>query len=195
LEWKLISGSFRMHSLNGVEKDQNKILVENDNGDERKMLADLGYSEKAINYYFEKPYMGGLPDADQVSEMLGTCGDTLKVFLKIDHNTIIDVRYQVLGCPGAISAAMASVDLVKGKDLEYALNIDDGDVFNQLEDVPAKKHHCIQLAVKALHKAIHEYKNGNGRLTNMECRSVCSAPGDCCKNKEFNFNELVKSPM
>jgi nitrogen fixation NifU-like protein len=184
-----------MHSLDGIENDQNKIFVENDNQDERKMLADLGYSEKAITYYLEKPYMGTLQDADQVSEMLGTCGDTLKVFLKIDHNTIKDIRYQVLGCPGAISAAMASVDLVKGKDLEYALNIDDGDVFNQLVDVPAKKHHCIQLAVKALHKAIDEYKNGKDRLIKMECRSVCSAPGDCCKNKEFNFDELVKSRL
>ena len=191
-----------MHSFNSVEKDQTensvekdqaKVLFENDNQDERKMLADLGYSGKAIYYYLEKPYMGTLPDADQVSEMLGTCGDTLKIFLKIDHNTIKDIRYQVLGCPGAISAAMAAVDIVKGKNLEYAMNIDDGDVFNQLEDVPAKKHHCIQLAVKALHKAIDEYKNGNGRLKNMECRQVCSAPGDCCKNKEFDFDELVKS--
>ncbi len=180
-----------MHALDEVEKDQNKIFVENDNRDERKMLADLGYSEKAIYYYLEKPYMGILPDADQVSEMLGTCGDTLKVFLKIDHNTIEDIRYQVLGCPGAISAAMASVDLVKGKDLEYARNINDGDVFNQLEDIPAKKHHCIQLAVKALHKAIDEYKNGKGSLNNTECRAVCSAPGECCKNKEVNFNFLT----
>jgi len=174
-----------MHSLNSVEKDQAKILFENDNRDEHKMLADLGYSEKAINYYLEKPYMGGLPDADQVSEMLGTCGDTLKIFLKIDQNKIKDVRYQVLGCPGAISAAMASVDLVKGKNLEYARNIDDSDVFNQLENVPAKKHHCIQLAVKALHKAIDEYKNENGRLDNMKCQSLCSVPGDCCKNDDF----------
>ena len=176
-----------MHSSNSGEKDQIKILFENDNEDERKMLADLGYSEKATNYYIEKPYMGSLPDADQVSEMLGTCGDTMKIFLKIDHDKIKDIRYQVLGCPGAISAAMASVDLVKGKNLEYARNIDDGDVFNQLENVPAKKHHCIQLAVKTLHKAIDEYKNGSSRLKNMECRPVCSAPGDCCKNKKLDF--------
>ncbi|MBW1728392.1 MAG: iron-sulfur cluster assembly scaffold protein [Deltaproteobacteria bacterium] len=171
-----------MHSLNSVEKGQTEVLTENDTGDERKMLAELGYSQKAIKYYIEKPYMGSLQDADQVSEMLGTCGDTLKIFLKVDQGKIKDVRYQVLGCPGAISAAMASVDLVKGKHLEYARNIDDGDVFTQLEDVPAKKHHCIQLAVKALHKAIDEYKNGNGRSENIKCQSICSTPGECCKN-------------
>jgi nitrogen fixation NifU-like protein len=171
-----------MHSISSGEKDQTEVLTENDTGDERKMLAELGYSQKAISYYIEKPYMGSLQDADQVSEMLGTCGDTLKIFLKVDQGKIKDVRYQVLGCPGAISAAMASVDLVKGKHLEYARNIDDGDVFTQLEDVPAKKHHCIQLAVKALHKAIDEYKNGNGRSENIKCQSICSTPGECCKN-------------
>ena len=37
-----------------------------------KMLAAAGYSEKAIRYYIEKPYMGSIPDADQISEMTGT---------------------------------------------------------------------------------------------------------------------------
>jgi nitrogen fixation protein NifU and related proteins len=188
-----------MHSSNSENQDQAKILLENRDRDEGKMLADLGYSEKAIKYYLEKPYMGSLPDADQVSEMLGTCGDTLKVFLKIDKDIIKDIRYQVLGCPGAISAAMASVDLAKGKHLEYAMNINDGDVFNQLEDIPAKKHHCIQLAVKALHKAIDEYKNGNGGSDNIQRQYTMSvslpATGDCCKKNDINFDGFVKSPM
>lgn len=73
-----------MCSLNIEKKDHAEILFENDTRDERKMLSDCGYSEKAIKYYMEKPYIGSLPDADQVSEMLGLCGDTVKVFLKID---------------------------------------------------------------------------------------------------------------
>ena len=52
------------------------------------LLADIGYSEKAIKYYIEKPYMGSLPDADQVSEMIGTCGDTMRIFLKINNDKI-----------------------------------------------------------------------------------------------------------
>ncbi len=171
-----------MYPLNSEKKDPSKILSEKDTADECKMLSDCGYSEKAIKYYMEKPYMGSLPDADQVSEMLGSCGDTVKIFLKIEQNKITDIRYQVLGCPGAISAAMAAVDIVKGKSIDQARTLNDGDVFNQLVDLPAKKHHCIQLAVKALHKAIDEYKNGYSDLKVVGCQSVCSAPQDCCKN-------------
>jgi hypothetical protein len=48
-------------------------------------------------------------------------------------------------------------------------------------DIPVKKHHCIQLAVKTLHKAIDEYRNGHSDVKDVKCPSVCSAPQECCK--------------
>jgi nitrogen fixation protein NifU and related proteins len=121
------------------------------------MLAGSGYSEKAIRYFIEKPYMGTIPDADHVSEMTGTCGDTMSICLKVENGVIKEVKYQVLGCPGAVASAMATVDLVKGKTVEDARTLNDGDVYRLLEDIPAKKHHCIQLAVRTLQKALDEY--------------------------------------
>lgn len=169
----------------GHDKDgQAENVLKKDTGDQYKMLSDCGYSDIAIRYFLEQPHMGSISDADQVSEMLGSCGDTMKVFLKVDQDRITDVKYQVLGCPGAISASMAAVDLVKGKSIEHARNLNDGDVFNRLVDIPVKKHHCIQLAVKTLHKAIDEYKNGHSDLSDpkdVTCPSICSAPQDCCK--------------
>ena len=120
----------------------------------RKMLAGSGYSEKAIRYFLEKPSMGTIPEPDYVSEMTGTCGDTMSVCIKVENGIIVDARYQVLGCPGAVASAMAAAELAKGKTIEEAREIDDGDVFRFLEEVPAKKHHCIQLAVKTLRRAL-----------------------------------------
>ena len=129
---------------------------------ERKMLSDAGYADPAINYYLEKKYMGHIEDADQVSEKIGSCGDTMKVYIKLDDNKDIqDVRYEITGCAGAISAAMAAVDLVKGKSLDEALAVNDGDVFKVLGNIPEKKHHCIQLAVKTMHQGIEEFKSEN----------------------------------
>lgn len=129
----------------------------------REMLSGSGYSEKAIDYYTRKPHMGILADADFNSEMTGTCGDTMGITLKVENGTIVDAKYQVMGCAGAVASAMAAVDLIKGRSLEYARNIDDGTIFRVLEKIPAKKHHCIQLAVKTLHKAIDEYRNGDSQ--------------------------------
>lgn len=126
---------------------------------ERKMLSDAGYAKPAIDYYLEKKYMGFIENADQVFEKIGSCGDTMKIYIKVDDNQIIeDVRYEITGCAGAISAAMAAVDLVKGKTLEQAMAISDGDVFNALQNIPEKKHHCIQLAVKTMHRGIEELR-------------------------------------
>ena len=128
---------------------------------ERKMLAEAGYADPAINYYLEKKYMGHIENADQVSEKIGSCGDIMKVYLKVDESKIIeDVRYEITGCAGAISAAMAAVELVKGKTLDNALKINDGDIFKVLENIPEKKHHCIQLAVKTMHQGIEELQSG-----------------------------------
>ncbi len=128
---------------------------------ERKMLSEAGYADPAINYYLEKKYMGHIENADQVSQKIGSCGDIMKIYLKIGENEIIDdVRYEITGCAGAISAAMAAVELIKGKTLDDALKINDGDVFKVLENIPEKKHHCIQLAVKTMHLGVEELKSG-----------------------------------
>jgi nitrogen fixation NifU-like protein len=123
-----------------------------------EMLTASGYSQTAIDYYINKPYMGQIPDADITSEMTGTCGDTMGIYIKMDNGVVSDAKYQVMGCAGAISAAMAVVDLIKGKDLDYARTIDDGTVFKVLQEIPVKKHHCIQLAVKTLHKALDAHR-------------------------------------
>ncbi len=128
---------------------------------ERKMLLDAGYGVPAINYYLEKKHIGCFEDADQVFKKIGSCGDIMKVYLKISDNIINDVRYEITGCAGAISAAMAAVDLVKNRTIDQALKINDGDVFKVLESIPEKKHHCIQLAVKTMHEGIKKYKDNN----------------------------------
>lgn len=125
----------------------------------RNMLAGSGYSDKAISYYIHQDYMGVLTDADQNSELIGSCGDTMKVSLKVEDGIIKDIRYQVMGCPGAVASAMAAANLIKGKKLQEARILNDSDIFIELEDIPAKKHHCIQLAVKALHQAIDDYRS------------------------------------
>jgi nitrogen fixation protein NifU and related proteins len=138
---------------------------ENDTNDIRSLLSGSGYSEKAINYFLEKKNMGSLPDADQVSELTGSCGDTMKVYLKVEDGRIKDAKIQVLGCPGAVASAMAAMDIIKGKTLEEAQGLKDRDIFRMLEDIPDQKTHCIRLTNKTIQKAIEEYRSNNGKNT------------------------------
>jgi nitrogen fixation NifU-like protein len=138
--------------------EQNTPFDQNDLTSIREMLSSSGYAEEAIEYFLRKPNIGPMKGADHVTELTGPCGDTMKCFLKIDQGRIADAKYQVLGCPGAVSAAMALADLVRGKTLDEALQVKDRDVFRRLVQIPDQKQHCIRLAVKTLEKAIKEYE-------------------------------------
>lgn len=124
----------------------------------KEMLYGSGYSDKAITYYINKPNMGILDDANQVSELTGPCGDTMKIYLKIENGIIEDAKIQVLGCPGAIASAMAAMEMIKGKTFDEVMAIKDRDIFRMLEDIPNEKQHCIRLTNKTIQKAIEEYK-------------------------------------
>jgi len=138
------------------------VAVVEDKGSVREMLSGSGYSQKAIDLYLEQANMGSLSDADQVSELTGPCGDTMKVYLKLEEGRIKDAKIQVLGCPGAVASAMVAMDLAKGKTVEEALEIKDRDIVRILEELPEQKVHCVRLAVKALEKALHDYAGDNG---------------------------------
>jgi nitrogen fixation NifU-like protein len=133
-----------------------------DSNDIRGLLSGSGYSDKAITYFLEKKNMGSLSDADQVSELTGTCGDTMKIYLKVEEGRIKDAKIQVLGCPGAVASAMAAIDIIKGKTLDEVRGLLDRDIFLMLEDIPVQKTHCIRLTNKTIQKAIEEYRSNNG---------------------------------
>ncbi len=145
--------------------DDEGVAAVEDRGAVREMLAGSGYSEKAIEYYLERANMGSLSDADQVSEMTGPCGDTMKVYLKLEEGRIKDAKIQVLGCPGAVASAMVAMDLAKGRTVEEAMQIKDRDIFRILEELPDQKLHCVRLAVKTLEKALREYGCDHGAKT------------------------------
>jgi len=141
---------------------EKEVSVVDDKDAVREMLSGSGYSQKAIDYYIEQANMGSLSDADQVSELTGPCGDTMKVYLKMDEGRIQDAKIQVLGCPGAVASAMVAMDLAKGRTIEEALEIKDRDILRVLEDLPDQKIHCIRLAVKTLEKALKECASDDG---------------------------------
>jgi nitrogen fixation NifU-like protein len=141
--------------------ERETLTHQNDMAGIREMLSASGYAEEAINYFLTKPNLGPLKGANHVTELTGPCGDTMKCFIKVDKGRIVDAKYQVLGCPGAVSAAMALADLVRGKSLSEALKVKDRDVFRRLVQIPDQKQHCIRLAVKTLEKAIKEYEEAH----------------------------------
>jgi nitrogen fixation NifU-like protein len=116
------------------------------------------YSEKVVAHFKEPRNVGILEDADGIGEIGDpTCGDFMKVFIRVHDNTITDVKYQIKGCPASIAVASAMTELAIGKDLDDALMLTDVDVLEALDGLPEEKLHCSVLGITGLRKAIQDH--------------------------------------
>ncbi len=136
---------------------QAKEATQSDLENTRRILYGAGYSDKAIAYYLNKPNMGSLSNPDQVTEVTGVCGDTMKIYLKLAQGKIEDAKMQVFGCPGAVASAMAGLDIIKGMNINDAMAITDRDIYRVLEKIPAQKQDCIRLTIKTIQKGLTDY--------------------------------------
>ena len=144
----------------GGEKTSRKLSEE-----ELKLMFESGYSNKAIELYVNNVNVGKLKNPTIATTFLGSCGDLIKLYLKINENSIIeDAKFYYSGCPGSASSASAMTMLLKGKAIDQAKNMTGGDILTELGGLPKSKLDCTELSIKTLRKAIAEYEKMNGRL-------------------------------
>ena len=86
------------------------------------------------------------------------CGDVMRLQLKLDGNTIEDVKFKTYGCGSAIASSTLFVDMLKGKTIQEAKLIKDKDIAEALE-LPPIKLHCSVLAEESIHKAIEDWES------------------------------------
>jgi nitrogen fixation NifU-like protein len=87
-----------------------------------------------------------------------TCGDFIRISIKVNEGRISDFKFLTQGCPGAISTSSIATELAIGKTLEEALKLTDNDVIEAAGGIPARKAHCSLLAIKGLQEAILNYR-------------------------------------
>lgn len=86
------------------------------------------------------------------------CGDQMKMFLRIQDNKIVDVKWKTYGCASAIASTSALSELVKGKTLDAALEIGPKEITDYLGGLPEHKFHCSVLGHEALTAAIENFR-------------------------------------
>ena len=119
--------------------------------------------------HFKNPRnVGEIPDADGVGEVGNpVCGDTTKIYLKIEGNIINDIKFKTFGCGAAIASSSMLTEMAKGKTIEEALQITDQAVADMLDGLPPQKMHCSNMAADAMHKAIENYRLKKEALTKI----------------------------
>ena len=121
------------------------------------------YSEKVMDHFTNPRNVGIMEDADGIGEVGNVkCGDIMKIFLKINGNTIEDVKFSTFGCGSAIASSSIATEMIKGKPLSQALELTNKAVVEALDGLPPHKVHCSVLAEEAVKAAIKDYYDKNG---------------------------------
>ena len=116
------------------------------------------YSEKVMDHFRHPRNVGVIEDADGVGEVGNAkCGDIMKMYLKIEDDTVSDVKFETFGCGSAIASSSMATELIKGKPVSEAMRLTNQAVTEALDGLPDYKLHCSVLAEEAIQSALDDY--------------------------------------
>ena len=116
------------------------------------------YSEKVMDHFMHPRNVGIIENADGIGEVGNAkCGDIMKIYLKIEDNIIVDVKFETFGCGSAIASSSMATEMIMGKSVDEALTLTNKAVAEALDGLPAHKMHCSVLAEEAIKNALKDY--------------------------------------
>ena len=122
------------------------------------MSKSFPYSEKVMDHFANPRNMGEIEDPSAVGDVGNpTCGDMMRLYLKIENGIITDAKFKTFGCGAAIASSSILTELLKGKKLEDAMKISNEAVAEALGGLPPVKIHCSVMAEEALKAAMEDY--------------------------------------
>ena len=135
--------------------------------------------------HFRNPRnVGMIENADGIGEVGNAkCGDIMKIYLKIENDTIVDVKFETFGCGSAIASSSMATELIKGKPVPEALALTNKAVVEALDGLPAHKLHCSVLAEEAIKAALKDYYDRNGIEYDHKIFPDCASCGHCCHSE------------
>ena len=123
------------------------------------MSKAFPYSEKVMDHFANPRNMGEIEDPSAVGDVGNpTCGDMMRLYLKIENGIIVDAKFKTFGCGAAIASSSILTELLKGKKLEDAMKISNEAVAEALGGLPPVKIHCSVMAEEALKAAMIDFE-------------------------------------
>ena len=120
------------------------------------------YSEKVMDHFTNPRNVGVIEDANGIGEVGNAkCGDIMKIYLKIENDIIVDVKFETFGCGSAIASSSMATEMIKGKSIQDAMALTNKAVAEALDGLPLHKMHCSVLAEEALKGALKDYYDRN----------------------------------
>ena len=118
------------------------------------------YNDKVMDHFQNPRNTGELESPDAVASVGNpNCGDVMKIFIKVEDNRIVELKYKTFGCAAAIATSSVASEMLIGKSLEEAEALTKDDIVNALGGLPEQKVLCSTIAPDAIKAVISEYRS------------------------------------
>jgi nitrogen fixation NifU-like protein len=116
------------------------------------------YNQTILDHLKHPRNMGEMENPDGIGEAQNpACGDTMRLFIKVETDRIINATFLTFGCGAAIASSSIATEMIKGKTIKEALVISDRVIAEALGGLPPTKVHGSILAEKAIRAAVLDY--------------------------------------
>jgi len=117
------------------------------------------YSTQLLDHFENPRNSGEIDQADARADIENpACGDLLRLTLKADAGRITRAQFKAKGCVAAIACGSALTELVLGKTLNEAQELNRKDISAAVGGLPQASNHAAQLALDALSAALSQIK-------------------------------------
>ena len=117
------------------------------------------YSPLVMEHFANPRNMGEIDDPSAIGNVGNpTCGDMMRLYLKIENGIIVDAKFKTFGCGAAIASSSILTEMLIGKKVEDALKISNQAVAEALGGLPPVKIHCSVMAEEAVKAALQDFE-------------------------------------
>lgn len=116
------------------------------------------HSIKFLESAFRTDRQEKIAHADGHGKKTGDCGDTIEFFIMTKDDAIENISYALNGCLNTNACANAIIDMIEGKSLNEAWDINPEDIAEYLESLPEDHFHCAELSTGALYLALADVR-------------------------------------
>ncbi len=121
--------------------------------------------EKGFDRWRNPRFSGKIEKPDAHGRVLGTCGDTMEIFLKFKNNQVKEGSYMTDGCASSSVSGSFAVELTLGKTPDELADITGEDVLKAIGQLPEEEKHCASLAALTIQDALTDYMNSDRKTS------------------------------
>ena len=113
------------------------------------------YSEKIMEEFLEPKNYGVIRGASGVGKVVSDVGgEIVKIFIKVEGDTIKDCQFQTFGGVVAIALTSIATELMMGKILDEVNQMTSADLLEASGEIPENKSYLVPVVVNAMKKAV-----------------------------------------